>query len=402
MSFRDSRDQFSFVLTSDGSRDMFPSNKTSAFKVELSRPLEFGDSEWEVALEYVNYPYSWVNVGPEAGTEFKYFYDNVSGVREIKFPDWLCDDKVKLIDFMNARIEEELGGPKIIVGLDRLDRFKIFGKSLSLDIGMSWSMMKVLGLAGHPCAEEMTVVSFNKRIMYRGILNDIWKKPFDYGDFLKRKLMLDTVANGADYTGFVSLIVEYVDFQNMKEMYVGLMHDPSGKGLKFQEEDADWLKTFEPVLRRELELQNLNNLDKGQEYDEVYLHIMGLFTVWFYMYKVLACKALMATIKATTPGNLNPVERMYIYTNLIEPVDFNDGAVRLLKMVNTRGEPFKTTHEEFAKPSYLPVEKGKLSNIEVYVTDGTGKQVPFQVGTLMLMLHFRKRGLSRSNQVPYF
>lgn len=400
MSFRH-RDQFSFVLTSDGSMDVFPTNKTSSFKVELSRPLEFGEREWEVALEYVNYPYSWVNVGPAAGTEFKYFYDENSGVKELKFPNWLCNDKEKMVEYMNARIGEDIGPSKVIVALDRLDRFKIFGKSLSLDVGMSWPMMKLLGLAGHPCAGELTVEEFEKRIKYRVCLNDVWKKQFDYGDYLLRKAVLETVDGEKSYSAFVRLIVEYVDFGNMREMYTSLMTSDDGS-LKFQEVDTDWLTKFMPLLKKELESQNLGNLGEGQEYDEVYLHIMGLFTVWYYLYKILACKALMATIKATTPGNLNPVERMYIYTNLIEPIDFNDGAVRLLKMVNTRGDPFKTTHEEFVKPNYLPVEKGKMSIIEVYVTDASGKQVPFQVGTLMLMLHFRRRSFSDSNQVRYF
>jgi hypothetical protein len=113
--------------------------------------------------------------------------------------------------------------------------------------------------------------------------------------------------------------------------------------------------------------------------------------LWYWLFKTVKCEIFGGDIKGVTPGNLNPVERMFIYTNIIEPVDVNEKAMRLLRMVNTRGEPFKTTHEEFTKPSYLPVEKGKFSVIEVYVSDASGKPVPFQIGTLMLMLHFRRR-----------
>jgi hypothetical protein len=97
-----------------------------------------------------------------------------------------------------------------------------------------------------------------------------------------------------------------------------------------------------------------------------------------------------STIKGVTPGMINPVQRMFIYTNIIEPVDVNDTYARLLKLVNTRGEPFKTTQEEYSHPTYFALQKGKLSMIEVFIADETGEPVSFQSGTVVLTLHFRK------------
>ena len=115
-----------------------------------------------------------------------------------------------------------------------------------------------------------------------------------------------------------------------------------------------------------------------------------------FKYLMVLMKALLKggglpkIINATTPGVLNPVQRMFIYVNIIDPIDLNDQFVRLLKLVNTRGESFKTTQEDILHPMYHPVQKGKISMIEVLIADENGDPVSFQIGTVVLTLHFRK------------
>jgi hypothetical protein len=112
--------------------------------------------------------------------------------------------------------------------------------------------------------------------------------------------------------------------------------------------------------------------------------------VKYHMVKFLREKRPPPDIRGMLPGTLNPVERMFIYTNIIDPVDVNDDSVRLLKMLNTSGKAFSTTQVEFLAPVYLPVKKGKISRIEILITDDQGERVPFELGTVILTLHFRR------------
>jgi hypothetical protein len=108
------------------------------------------------------------------------------------------------------------------------------------------------------------------------------------------------------------------------------------------------------------------------------------------MKKLYSKESLPKVINASTPGVLNPVQRMFVYVNIIDPIDVNDRFVRLLKLVNTAGESFKTTQEDFLQPMYHTVQKGKISMIDVLIADESGDPVSFQIGTVILTLHFRK------------
>jgi hypothetical protein len=44
-------DQFSYIVSSDGCKDIFPENHASNFKMMLKDPIEFeSDQDWEVGL----------------------------------------------------------------------------------------------------------------------------------------------------------------------------------------------------------------------------------------------------------------------------------------------------------------------------------------------------------------
>jgi hypothetical protein len=124
----------------------------------------------------------------------------------------------------------------------------------------------------------------------------------------------------------------------------------------------------------------------------------GMGWVMMHVMQFLQLKKPPRDIRGVVPGNLNPVERMFIYTNVIEPVDMNDSTTRLLRMVNTSGRAFTTTQVEFMFPIYLPVKKGKISRIVILISNDQGDPVPFQVGTVIITLHFRRREPRRGKE----
>jgi hypothetical protein len=345
--------------------DVFPNNKTSKFRILLKEPIDTaGDEDWEVALVNINYPYSWANIGPAARVFMKYYIDKDTGPLEVHFPNWQCQSMREVMSFIQRETNQGIDGSdkeKLWIKQDELGRVKITSVSPNFDIGFSDNMLKLLGLAGHDDVAIMTIEAFDRRQFYRSILDPIWKKdqPFDF----QNRLLTKQVKHCVKWQEFGALISPYIQLDNLAEysdtvLSAKLKPDPKEMSLPMGEDVT-------PVQK-------------------------DLTFLMYALKKLLEEKMVRRSIKSVTPGILNPVDRMYIYVNIIEPVDMNDTARKLLKIVNTRGKPYETTQEEFTNPAYLPLKKGRWTSIEVSILDNSGEPVSFQFGTSVLTLHFRK------------
>jgi hypothetical protein len=430
-------DQFYFHVTSDGSMDVYPDNKSSNFRIELKNPIDFGEADWEVALTSINYPYSWTNLGPSAGTRFKYYLDAESGEQEVKFPDWHCENMQNLIDYITAKIasKENLStrsnrSERFRIKLDELKRIKIGTTESYYDLGFSYNMLKILGLESNPNAHNISIKAFDRRQKHRNFLDLVWMSDsmVDYrSQDLKTKFH-----QTADVEKLVDYIYPYIAKDSLiKVVEKEIASTKSGKLEEENEEredndydddmddidrsdpkevdidyqkDNDWIELIGKIKavksRQTRSSPNAVNdeVETGFQFDENQLSSLelGLARVVYHMSKLFNEKELPMSIKGIIPGNLNPVQRMFVYTDIIRPVDFNDGAIKLIRMVNTKGSAFSTTHEEFTHPTYLPLQKGKISSIHVIIADDQQTPVSFQVGTVVMTLHFRRT----QNQIP--
>lgn len=347
-------DQFPLILTSDGSMDIYPENRTSQFKVLLNSPIETGEEDWEVCLQSINYPYSWANVGPAAKVYMKYYIDNRSGEKVLEFPNWQCEKLSEVIDFMRAKISSQgiLKGtdtPKLYVGVDELGRFKLECNSSEFDVGFSRNMMKLLGLSGHKYAKLLTIEEFDRRQRHRELIDKIVRKDVLFP---------------------------------MSELHGKILECKTGTELS-------------EILKPYIVWQELNDVS-NEQFLEVRKNSESYSGAWWIDrlmtdLKILAEEPYIpSALRGVIPCSLNPVQRMYIYCNIVEPIGINEKAVRLLKLVNTQGSSYKTVQEDYPYPMYLPVQKGKISMIEVLIADESGDPVPFQIGTSVLTLHFRR------------
>jgi len=67
--------QFYIMLPSNCSMDLFPSNKTSSYKVHLSNPIQLDPTRWEVALSEIQFLHSWYNIREHKNTMVKKIYE---------------------------------------------------------------------------------------------------------------------------------------------------------------------------------------------------------------------------------------------------------------------------------------------------------------------------------------
>lgn len=63
--------QFFIVLPSNSSMDLYPNNKTSSFKVNLSNALMLDSTKWEVALSEIQFQHTWYNIRDGKNIIFK-------------------------------------------------------------------------------------------------------------------------------------------------------------------------------------------------------------------------------------------------------------------------------------------------------------------------------------------
>jgi hypothetical protein len=423
------------MLTSDGSVKDYPNNKTSKFKILLKEPLELGDDEWEVCLRSINYPFSWTNVGPSAKVYMKFYSSLSAGVQEMNFPDWQCTSMEEVVKFIANEVRQKAddrGSSQIMFELDDLGRVRIENRGRGYyDLGFSDNMLKLLGLAGSPEAEYLRMQNFEARQKIRDTLNSIWIDGFrfDYGDDFVREGV--QISNSEEE--FLEVVKSYLNVEKMTWFYhnhgmeieamagdrpgeyssksimltpgkvvgrvteaflklpTGFVNDGSGKIVPRQpepeiitmrsQEEAEF-RGPEPPPALESPLASGRTLLASYRRSIHYLMTL--------MKKLYSKESLPKVINASTPGVLNPVQRMFVYVNIIDPIDVNDRFVRLLKLVNTAGESFKTTQEDFLQPMYHTVQKGKISMIDVLIADESGDPVSFQIGTVILTLHFRK------------
>lgn len=383
-------DQFPFILTSDGSQGSYPENKTSSFRILLKEPIDSGEEDWEVSLLSINYPYSWTNVGPSAGVSMKYYMGGLkTQVQEVNFPDWQCQSMSEVIKFMtkDAFIGQHVSpDTKIWLRLDELGRFKMTGVMPDFDVGFSDNMMKLLGLGGHDRVSDLTLNAFDRRQKHRYFLNQIWaknKEPLNYGDPVLRR----NITECNQLADFAALMSRYVNREHLEGVFdrLAFLEDD------FKEDEMDEFKRsrIHSFSRRDVNSAPIADVTADSGFEDTKAGQV-LEMMMYHLQSLFATPDLPKTIKGVTPCMMNPVQRMFIYINIIEPFDMNDKTIKLLKLVNTRGEPFKTTQEDYTHPTYMPLQKGKLSMIQVLIADESGDPVSFQNGTVVMTLHFRK------------
>ena len=94
-----------------------------------------------------------------------------------------------------------------------------------------------------------------------------------------------------------------------------------------------------------------------------------------------------------SPTFKNSISALYIYSNIIDSVYVGDvKAPLLLTCPFQRADNINLVNQlEFINPTYVPVNRQNLRQIDIAIYDDVGKSVPFLNGKTKLNLHFRKR-----------
>ena len=82
---------------------------------------------------------------------------------------------------------------------------------------------------------------------------------------------------------------------------------------------------------------------------------------------------------------------LYVYCNLIEPWLVSDTQASLLRIVPIEGHGGQMITKTYQHIQYLPLSQKHFRTIDIDIKKDTGEKVPFELGKLVVTLHFRKQ-----------
>ena len=90
--------------------------------------------------------------------------------------------------------------------------------------------------------------------------------------------------------------------------------------------------------------------------------------------------------------NLNRgIDAISVYYDVIQTKLVGESSVPLLSVVPLRGVFGEMAFKEYSSLVYTPLAKHVFSTIEMYITDITGRPVPFSSGKVTVLLHFKQK-----------
>lgn len=90
-------------------------------------------------------------------------------------------------------------------------------------------------------------------------------------------------------------------------------------------------------------------------------------------------------------ADLDTVDSLYVYCDVVQPRVVGDSQVPLLRIVPVEGKHGDLVTRIYENVHYVRVQKKNFQSMEINIRDRTGQKVPFERGTLNVTLHFRQR-----------
>ena len=89
--------------------------------------------------------------------------------------------------------------------------------------------------------------------------------------------------------------------------------------------------------------------------------------------------------------DLDSVDSLYIYCDVVEPRVVGDSQVPLLRIIPVEGIFGELITRIYENVHYVRLQRKNFQTIEINIRDRSGNKVPFEQGTLNVTLHFRQR-----------
>jgi hypothetical protein len=95
---------------------------------------------------------------------------------------------------------------------------------------------------------------------------------------------------------------------------------------------------------------------------------------------------------ASRPANVHlPLQNIYIYCNIVQEIAVGDTYAPLLQVVPVQNTVYGSVqHHEFLNPLYMSLAFDEVSVIEIKLCNDRGNVIVFDIGNVVIKLHFSK------------
>ena len=85
------------------------------------------------------------------------------------------------------------------------------------------------------------------------------------------------------------------------------------------------------------------------------------------------------------------LKSLYIHCNIVQSQLVGDMHVPLLRTVVVQGQTNDVVAKSFTNVHYMSLERSILQEIEIHITDDSGRDIPFKYGRVIAKLHFKRK-----------
>jgi hypothetical protein len=93
----------------------------------------------------------------------------------------------------------------------------------------------------------------------------------------------------------------------------------------------------------------------------------------------------------TIRNDLNSIDSLYIYTDIVEYQIVGDENAPLLQVVSTTGTRDTVIDKIYDTPQYVPLLRNNIERIDIDIRSDLGKNIQFTSGRVVIKLHFRRK-----------
>jgi hypothetical protein len=397
MAYEVTEETFQVYLSSDGCLDTFPDNSPNNFKIVLKRRKEFRgkNQKYTVGLSRFGYDAAMYNLGENTGV---YMTLLIGGAYYTVMPknQFVTDCAAAVQAFTEViasmNVAQDVARPlSAHISFEaKPNNTVVLTLSNVEDFGVSPMMRKLFG--------------FHKSKKFRSELFDFRK--------VCRDLLFEVSESGPLFGANLAAIAEVFEPDVFLASRVNVRNDVMaeyGMGVKaFYKNFKEDLETslqeivkgrrseYESFVAKSYRVGELTFIDCEFELQGKQLSVPA--SVWtiidFILAIVVRTSYIVQGSRTITPDvdfNPNLFHCLYVYTNLIKPVDFNDGEFRLLDIVllkRTKGVQSEVI--EHQSTQYKILEVDTLSEIQIVITTSLGLPAPFIYGPVFVVLEFRR------------
>jgi hypothetical protein len=399
-------DVFQIYATSDGCLQQFPNNEPGNFKIQLNPPKTFSNPNKKVSvgLARLIYDSELYNLGENTGTFFLVFVENQYFKIEMTNSHVQNPEAAKKeIDksFEKTIIEKtEKDGKKTKLTLANYISLKIEKEKLILelkdvhDFGISPMLRKLLGFHRN---KKFFSENFEFRKKCREFLieiagnSDFVQKINDLDNFYDRTIFKSTKFSERNIAMIeFSLPIQQFYHQLNEDFAFVLQSIVKPRSAQFNKFISEYYTSSaqdEPYI---LEINKPRSSIVTEVKIPFEIYAMIDYLIFICVNESSRISEKNYKLKADSFFNPDLFNVLYVYTNIIKPVSFNDGNFRLLDLVCLNKQQLSSSGvSEHKSTLFKELDISTIDQIEFQINTSLGTPAPFIHGPIFIILEFQ-------------